>query len=132
MPRKPTESLLVVDSAQEQGTLVVTPHGDGGYRQAELLGAALSKIAAGRPAKVTLNLSRLTFIDSVGMGVLISFKHALARDGGKLALADVPPHIAEVLRVSRLLEWLSADSVGGGGGGKAFKDASVVSPLPPK
>ena len=125
MPRKPTESLLVVDSAQEQGTLVVTPHGDGGYRQAELLGAALSKIAAGRPAKVTLNLSRLTFIDSVGMGVLISFKHALARDGGKLALADVPPHIAEVLRVSRLLEWLSADSVGGGGtsGASAFKNA---------
>ena len=125
MPRKPTESLLVVDSAQEQGTLVVTPHGDGGYRQAELLGAALSKIAADRPSKVTLNLSRLTFIDSVGMGVLISFKHALAREGGKLALADVPPHIAEVLRVSRLLEWLSADSVGGGGtsGASAFKNA---------
>jgi stage II sporulation protein AA (anti-sigma F factor antagonist) len=122
--RKPTEPLLV-DCVQEKGALVVTPHGDGGYRQAELLGAALSKIAAGRPAKVTLNLSRLTFIDSVGMGVLISFKHALAREGGRLALADVPPHIAEVLRVSRLLEWLSSDSVGGGGanGASAFKDA---------
>jgi anti-anti-sigma factor len=122
--RKPTEPLLV-DSVQEEGTLVVTPHGDGGYRQAELLGAALSKIAASRPAKVTLNLSRLTFIDSVGMGVLISFKHALAREGGRLALADVPPHIAEVLRVSRLLEWLGSDSAGGAGanGASAFKNA---------
>jgi anti-anti-sigma factor len=115
--RKATESLtkslansLVVDCVEEQGALVVTPHGDGGYRQAELLGDALSRIAARKPPRVTLNLSRLTFIDSVGMGVLISFKHALTREGGKLALADVPTHIAEVLRVSRLLEWLSSDA----------------------
>ena len=108
--KSPPQS-LVVDCVEEQGALVVTPHGDGGYRQAELLGDALSRIAARKPPRVTLNLSRLTFIDSVGMGVLISVKHALTREGGKLALADVPTHIAEVLRVSRLLEWLSSDSL---------------------
>jgi anti-sigma B factor antagonist len=108
--KSPAKS-LVVDCVEAQGTLVVTPHGDGGYRQAELLGDALSKIASRKPPKVALDLSRLTFIDSVGMGVLISFKHALTREGGRLALAAVPPHIAEVLRVSRLLEWLSSNSV---------------------
>ena len=105
---------LAVDCVEEQGALVVTPHGDGGYRQAELIGEALSKIAARKPSRVILNLSRLTFIDSVGMGVLISFKHALARDGGRLALAAVPPHIAEVLSVARLLEWLGSEAAPAG------------------
>jgi anti-anti-sigma factor len=99
---------FLVECVEDGGTFVVTPHGDAGFRQSELLGEALASVAARRPRRVVLNLSRLSFISSVGMGVLISFKHALARDGATLTLAEVPPRIAESLRAARLLDWLSS------------------------
>src|SRR5215217_6778633 len=98
-----------VECVEEDGTLVVTPCGDAGFRQSELLAEALASVTARRPRAVILNLSRVSFLSSVGMGVLISFKHALARDGASLSLADVPPRIADSLRAARLLNWLSWD-----------------------
>ena len=81
---------------------LVTPSGEAGFRQVEALRAALAKVAAERPRRVVLNLSRLDFISSAGMGVLVSFKHALARDGASLTLAAVPPHVFDVLHAAGL------------------------------
>ena len=98
----PSVETLTVRWTDEGGTVLITPSGDAGFRQVEALREALAKVASGRPRRVVLNLSRLDFISSAGMGVLVSFKHALARDGATLTLAAVPPHVFDVLHAAGL------------------------------
>jgi anti-anti-sigma factor len=97
-----SQTTLSVRWEQEGDTVLLTPDGDAGFRQAEALRDALARVAAERPRRVVLNLSRLDFISSAGMGVLVSFKHALARDGATLTLAAVPPPIFDVLHAAGL------------------------------
>jgi anti-anti-sigma factor len=101
--REQTRESLSVQWVEEGGTVLVIPRGDAGFRQAEVLRDALARVAALRPRRVVLNLSRLDFISSAGMGVLVSFKRALSRGGAGLTLAAVAPPVFDALRVAGLV-----------------------------
>ena len=94
---------LSVQWVEDRGTVLVIARGDAGFRQAEVLRDALARVAALRPQRVVLNLSRLAFISSAGMGVLIPFKRALTRDGARPTLAAVAPPVFEALRIAGLV-----------------------------
>lgn len=49
-----------------------------------------------------LNLSRLTFVDSSGLGAILGRYRRLSERGGKLAAADVPDNINRLLSLSGL------------------------------
>jgi anti-sigma B factor antagonist len=54
------------------------------------------------PATVVVDLSGVTFIDSMGLGALVSgLKRARAHDGD-LRLAGASDHVAKVLAITRL------------------------------
>jgi anti-sigma B factor antagonist len=54
------------------------------------------------PPQVVVDLSGLTFIDSMGLGALVSgLKRARAHDGD-LRLAGASDHVAKVLNITRL------------------------------
>ena len=110
----PQEETISIEWLEGSQTLLVTPECDAGFRQAEALRGALARVAAQRPRRVVLNLSRLNFISSAGMGVLVSFKHALARDGATLTLVVVPPHIFDVLHAAGLYKERRDENVGAG------------------
>ena len=53
--------------------------------------------AVGRGTTVEINLSRVTFIDSAGAGLLLSADRLLRREGGRLILVDPSPRVHAAL-----------------------------------
>ena len=50
------------------------------------------------PGPLTIDLSRVELIDSVGIGLLIAAHNSLAKGGGRLALENVNPDLTGLLR----------------------------------
>ncbi len=56
----------------------------------------------GTPANLELDCAALTFIDSSGLGTLISMQKLAAQHGGSFQLRNVKPNIMQVLELTRL------------------------------
>jgi anti-sigma B factor antagonist len=52
--------------------------------------------------KVLINLADVDFLNSSGIGIIVQGYTMLAREGGRLALADTGPRIDAILRVTQL------------------------------
>jgi anti-sigma B factor antagonist len=55
-----------------------------------------------KPRLLVLDVSRLTFIDSSALTVLVQASKKLAQDGGGLALVDPAPTVARLLRLTEI------------------------------
>ena len=53
--------------------------------------------------KVLLNLDEVPFVDSGGLGVLVSKYVTLRRRGGQLKLCNLGPRVVRVLEITKLL-----------------------------
>ena len=58
-------------------------------------------LAAGRP-KVVVDLAALDYMDSTGIGILVTCCGRIEAAGGQMRLAAVNPKIADLLRVTKL------------------------------
>ena len=69
----------------------------------EVLRARLLELAsAGQPAKFILDLSNLTFLGSIGLGVLVVFLKWVKASNAQLALAGLTKHCRNVMEVMGL------------------------------
>jgi anti-anti-sigma factor len=69
-----------------------------------LLGSLLAPSAC-RPAVVTLDLSELSFISSLAMGVLVAYRRGVVRAGGRVQLtAALQPSVKAALARAELLD----------------------------
>jgi anti-sigma B factor antagonist len=78
--------------------------GEAGNDEGESLRHAFAELAATRPDRVVIDMRGLSYIATVGLGELISFREQLATGGGRLQLAGAEPRIAELFRQTRLRE----------------------------
>jgi anti-anti-sigma factor len=62
--------------------------GEASLGQVDQLTAALLCLSARRPKLVNLDLSGLSFVSSLAMGVLVAFRRGVVRAGGQVRLAD--------------------------------------------
>ncbi len=69
----------------------------------QLHGEVRPLIDAGRN-KIILNLSKVTYIDSTGMGALVGILKATQQSGGWLKLCGVPPKVRALLDTADLLQ----------------------------
>ncbi|MFO8007548.1 MAG: STAS domain-containing protein [Candidatus Brocadiia bacterium] len=53
-------------------------------------------------ARLVVNLEALEFIDSAGLGVLVSSLRRAAGEGGDLRVAEVPPFCRSIFELTRL------------------------------
>lgn len=51
---------------------------------------------------ILLDLSRLTFMDSSGLAVVINFQRALGRNGRRMVIRGTPAHPMRIFRAARL------------------------------
>ncbi len=58
-------------------------------------------VSAGH-TKILLNLAEVTYVDSSGLGELVSSYSNAAKAGGKIKLLNVQPKIAELLKITKL------------------------------
>ena len=78
--------------------LTVAPSGKIDYRCARDMMAQLSEtISARTPARLELDLSGVTFMDSTGIAVLIRTHWQMAQHGGTLRAVNVPAHVRQIL-----------------------------------
>jgi anti-anti-sigma factor len=57
---------------------------------------------------VVLNFRDVSFMDSVGLSILVRSHLALRQNGGRLVLLHLPRHIADLLTITRLTDVLGA------------------------
>src|SRR6266704_3024578 len=58
----------------------------------------LAELAVRRPMRVVLDLSGIGALSSVGLGVILSIRRAVATYGGQVQLHAAPPPVLELLR----------------------------------
>lgn len=75
--------------------------------EAELRGAIDGLIEQGR-VRLVLNLRDVAYIDSSGLGFLVSKYVSVHRRGGHMALVGVSPRVAHVLAITRLSQVFEA------------------------
>ena len=88
---------LEVSFEARPGEAVVRLAGEAGFRQAEELSAVLLRLSACRPRRLTLDLSGLSFLACLAVGVLEEFRRGLARAGTRVCLA---PGLQESVRAA--------------------------------
>jgi anti-anti-sigma factor len=99
-----TSDELRIGISEGDGTSVVRLSGDAGFPDADRLADAMAAVAARRPPRVVIDLSGLAFISSLAVGVLVTFKYRLTRQGGRMRLVGARPRIEEVLRAARVFD----------------------------
>jgi len=53
--------------------------------------------------KVLLNLAQVNYVDSAGLGAIVSAYTTMTRDGGSLKLANVTKRLQDLLSITKLL-----------------------------
>jgi anti-sigma B factor antagonist len=71
--------------------------------ESQALRERISQLLAEGKKKILLNLLNVTYIDSVGVGTLVSAYTSAQRQGGDLKLLNLGESVKETLQVTRLL-----------------------------
>ncbi|WP_052423348.1 STAS domain-containing protein [Nonomuraea candida] len=99
---------LHLTTSRRDGTLTVNVAGELDIATTELLRGHLLALLQeaghardGRPGLV-VEVSRLSFIDAAGLGILVSVRNQARRQDTPLRIAGVPPAMRRLLRITGL------------------------------
>jgi anti-anti-sigma factor len=96
-----TGSKLVPSARQDQSALVVSVEGEVDLNNStELRNVLLGLVGRISPKKLVLNLSRVPYMDSSAIAVLVELLRKMR--GGKIFLADLQPRVRGLLEIARL------------------------------
>ena len=95
------ENFTITHQEVDDRTCVVTVEGDLDLASAPRLKRALVELLGKGYSRYVLELSQVTHMDSMGLGVLVGF-HKRLDDGARLALACVPPKQRKLLELTGL------------------------------
>ena len=103
--------------AQSGRTVHVLCHGRLVAGDTEPLRTTVAPLIA-RGGRLVIDCSDITYIDSMGLGALVALKVSSVHKGfGTLEFTNLSPRIKELLRITKLTEYLSRpDTVNYGGG----------------
>jgi anti-sigma B factor antagonist len=71
--------------------------------ESSALRANVNGLIANGTKKIILNVDRIQYIDSSGLGILVAMYRAAKLHGASLALCNLGSHFQEVMQVTRLL-----------------------------
>ena len=86
----------------ETSTAVLKPEGRLNMVAAPGLKSQLDELVRSGKTRIVVDLDQVTFIDSSGLGALISGLKASRQAGGDLRIAQVPEQVLTVLRLTNL------------------------------
>jgi len=93
---------VIADVRQMNGITVVDIEGRFDAVSASKTKARLHELIAAGHTRLLLNLQGMDFIDSEGLGVLVSCLRRTALENGTLRLADVPPFCRSIFELTGL------------------------------
>ena len=100
------------ETRSREGLLCVYLYGEIDHHGAVALREDLDKLLwRERPRRLVLNLSRVEFMDSAGLGLLMG-RHRLVRElGGVMALTAPNPRVMKILRLSGMERFFEIEDV---------------------
>lgn len=66
------------------------------------ISASLAQMIATKPARLIVDLSGVTYIDSSGLAVLFQSMQSVEKYGGKFAIAGIPEAVRSIFEIARL------------------------------
>jgi len=93
---------FLVEVTERQGITVVTLIGELDVYSSTALRARLSTLLDGGMTNLVVNMGQLAFIDSTGLGTLVTALKRARTDGGDLTLEAVPASAMKVLELTGL------------------------------
>lgn len=69
----------------------------------------LDKIVAQKPKKVEMDLSKMPFASSIGLGVLISFRNKLMTAGTEFRITAIQERVLGTIRFAHLQQLMNVD-----------------------
>jgi anti-anti-sigma factor len=103
---QPFEETLALEEYHEDGRHVLVPVGALELRSVDALEAALSRLWSKRATALTLDLRRVTFIDSSGLWCITSLQKWCAREGIGFMLIPGPEPVHHVFELTGLSDVL--------------------------
>lgn len=110
-PRPGTEFRVdEIEQVRETGTVVVAVYGDADMHVADELEVRLAEVIDEAPAYLVLDLSGVTFLDSMALGVLLGGLKRLKEKGGRMRVVAPRPEIRRIFEVTLLDRLFDLDS----------------------
>jgi anti-sigma B factor antagonist len=106
-------TLQVTSTAAPPGGVLVELAGELDLSTVPIFVEAIDEILGGPPTAVELDLSKLTFIDSSGVGAYVTAYRRAQAKGSRLSVGGRSPLVDRVLQLSGVEEALAAESAGG-------------------
>jgi len=97
---------FAIATAARDGWQVVTPEGELDLTTAPLLDQHLVEVLPG--GQTALDLSRVSFIDSTGIAVLVSVSASAREQGWRLELRDPSRHVERMISLTGVAELLGS------------------------
>lgn len=93
---------LIANLRQENGITIIELSGRLDAVSAEQIKQELYELIEEGSTRLLLNMAQVEFIDSHGLGLLVSCLRRTAAEGGDLSLVEVPELCRSVLELTRL------------------------------
>jgi anti-sigma B factor antagonist len=123
-----TSESLTTETSELDGGTRVRLVGELDMQAADRLDEELAGVQAASPARLWVDLSGLTFLDSSGLRVLLRTLKRAADSGGELVLVPGPPNVHHVFTLTKLVDrFRFDDGVGAdadGADGRSDRDSS--------
>ena len=101
--------LLSITRTDDGDAVVLALSGELDVISAPELAEQLDALAADASPRVLLELSRLTFVDSAGVSVLVKARHEAEANGRRLILRGATEQVHQVFSVLGLAGWLDVE-----------------------
>lgn len=92
---------LTIDLAQDSGAWVLALKGDLDYAECAAFRMQIDRILKASPATTVVDLSELEYLDSSGLGLLLSLSKEYSAQGGRLVLVTNET-VDNILSLTRL------------------------------
>ncbi len=88
---------LVVSTQQTDDATIVELQGSASMTEVDSFSRQTDRLAAARPKRLVLDLSRLDFLASLAIGQLVALNKSVRMHGGTMALAAPKPDVRAVI-----------------------------------
>jgi len=99
---KEVTGFVIANVSHQDDVTVVQIAGRFDALTAPQIKSELHKLIEGGDIRMVVSLEKMDFIDSAGLGVLVSCLRKTAAEGGDLRLAEVPPFCRSIFELTRL------------------------------
>ena len=112
-PNSPAPGTLTISSVVENGTTSLCLEGELDLASARRMEESLAEIEGSEPARLVVDLTRLAFIDSTGLRLLIQASARARERGAELVLRPGDASVQKVFEMTGALDVLSFEDAPG-------------------